>query len=196
MDVPTVVSFSSLQQHSAEQIVDIQVPGTLGDHGGLQGFHPRQGWRSVEQLVDILVPGGGLQTNKPTNKHTNQPTNKQRRRDRRLRMCWRHEQLTLQMALAAALHHRRSQETARAEATKNSLRSQTNNVAGDTELFSLFEDELSGRRPEAFAELRPQDRVERHTVEYISASPTFRSSMCLCRRWGTSWWNSCRGWTL
>ena len=30
-----------------------------------------------------------------------------RRRDRRLRMHWRHEQLTLQMALAAALHHSR-----------------------------------------------------------------------------------------
>ena len=48
-----------------------------------------------------------------------------RRRDRRLRMHWRHEQLSLQMALAAALHHsrdvgpvtnnaRRSQRTARA----------------------------------------------------------------------------------
>ena len=30
-----------------------------------------------------------------------------RRRDRRLRIHWRHEQLTLQMALAAALHHSR-----------------------------------------------------------------------------------------
>ena len=30
-----------------------------------------------------------------------------RRRDRRLRMHWRHEQLTLRVALAAALHHSR-----------------------------------------------------------------------------------------
>ena len=30
-----------------------------------------------------------------------------RRRQRRLRMHWRHEQLTLQMAVAAALHHSR-----------------------------------------------------------------------------------------
>ena len=48
-----------------------------------------------------------------------------RRRDRRLRMHWRHEQLTLQMALAAAIHYSRdvgpasynaprSQRTARA----------------------------------------------------------------------------------
>ena len=50
-----------------------------------------------------------------------------RRRDSRLRMHWRHEQLALQMALAAALHHSRdvgpvsyngvrSQRTARAGA--------------------------------------------------------------------------------
>ena len=96
-----------------------------------------------------------------------------RRRDRRLRMHWRHEQLTLQMALAAALHHSRdvgpvsynalrSQRTARAVATNNAMRSQKNSVAGDTEFFSLYEDELSGRRPEASAELRPQDCVKRH----------------------------------
>ena len=73
------------------------------------------------------------------------------RRDRRLRMHWRHEQLTLQMALAAALHHSRDvgpvtynalQKIARAEATNNAPRSQMSSVAGDTEFFSLFEDEL------------------------------------------------------
>ena len=63
-----------------------------------------------------------------------------RRRDRRLRMLWRHEQLTLQMALAAALHHRRDVGSV----TYNALRSQKNNVAWDTEFFSLSEDELSG----------------------------------------------------
>ena len=42
VEVLTVVSYSSLQQQSAEQNVDIPVPGTRGDHGGLQGFHPRQ----------------------------------------------------------------------------------------------------------------------------------------------------------
>ena len=67
------------------------------------------------------------------------------------------------MALAAALRHSRdaepvtynalrSQKTARAEATNNALRSQKNSVAGDTEFFSLFEEELRGERPEAFAE--------------------------------------------
>ena len=70
--VPTVVSYSSLQQLTAEQIVDIPVPG--GDGGGgrgsLQGFPPRQNSAAlhVEQTVDIPVPGrageggrGGLQ---------------------------------------------------------------------------------------------------------------------------------------
>ena len=42
-----------------------------------------------------------------------------RRRDRRLRMHWRHEQLTLQMALAAALHHSRDV----GPVTNNALRS-------------------------------------------------------------------------
>ena len=40
-------------------------------------------------------------------------------------------------------------------------------TAGDAEPFSLYEDELSGERPEAFAEPRPQDRLKRHTVEHI-----------------------------
>ena len=58
VEVPTVVSHSSLQQ-SAEHNVDIPVPGTPGDHGGLQGFHPRQGSlsRTAEHIVDIPVGG-------------------------------------------------------------------------------------------------------------------------------------------
>ena len=52
--------FFFLQQQSAEQIIDIPVPGTRGDHGGLQGFHPRQRslQRTVEQTVDIPADGG------------------------------------------------------------------------------------------------------------------------------------------
>ena len=70
--VPTVVSYSSLQQLTAEQIVDIPVPGGDGGggRGGLQGSLPRQNSAAlhVEQTVDIPVPGrageggrGGLQ---------------------------------------------------------------------------------------------------------------------------------------
>ena len=101
-----------------------------------------------------------------------------RRRQRRLRMHWRHEQLTLQMALAAAFHHSRdvgpesynalrSQRTARAEATNNALRSQRTSVARDTEFFSLYEEELGGTRPDRLAGVRPQARVLQRTVEQI-----------------------------
>ena len=41
VEVPTVVSLSSLQQPSAEQIIDIPVPRTRGDQGGLQRFSPQ-----------------------------------------------------------------------------------------------------------------------------------------------------------
>ena len=61
-----------------------------------------------------------------------------RRRDRRLHMHWRHEQLALQMALAAALHHSRDV----GPVTCITLRSQMTSAAGDTEFFSLYEEEL------------------------------------------------------
>ena len=69
VDVPTVVSYSSLQQLTAEQIVDIPVPGCAGGgRGGLQGFLSRQNSAAfyVEQTVDIPVPrSGGLQGSRP-----------------------------------------------------------------------------------------------------------------------------------
>ena len=59
--MPTFVSYIRLQQLSAEQIVDIPVPGGGGGgrSGGLQGSLPRQNSADVhvEQTVDIPVPG-------------------------------------------------------------------------------------------------------------------------------------------
>ena len=65
VEVPTIMSFSSLQQQTAEQIIDIPVPGrggVRGEQGGLQGFSSGQNStaRIVEQNVDIPVPAGGL----------------------------------------------------------------------------------------------------------------------------------------
>ena len=68
VEVLTVVSHSSLQQQSAEQNVDIPVPGTRGEHGGLQGFHLiRPGWaRSRDGLFvhidtqNVLNSFGGM----------------------------------------------------------------------------------------------------------------------------------------
>ena len=78
-------------------------------------------------------------------------------------MHWRHEQLTLQMALAAALHHSRDV----GPVTYNALRSQMSSVAWDTEFFSLYEDELGGTRLDRLYEVRPQERDQRRTVEQI-----------------------------
>ena len=96
----------------------------------------------------------------------------------------RHERMSVAMAPAAATHHSaqrgewrdlneapRGQRTASAEATNDALRSQTTSVAGDTEFFSLYEEELGGTRPDRLYEVRPQGRVQRHTVEQIVESP-------------------------
>ena len=58
VEVPTIVSFSSLQQLTDEQIVDIPVPGCGGGgRGSFQGSHPGQISTAgvAEQIVDILV---------------------------------------------------------------------------------------------------------------------------------------------
>ena len=57
VEVPTIVSFSSLQR-IMEQTVDIPVPQGGGRHADLQGFLRGQSSTGVEQIVDI--PGGGL----------------------------------------------------------------------------------------------------------------------------------------
>ena len=65
VEVPTVVSYSSLLQRTVEQHVDIPVPGGTWRLAGLQGSLPGQSSTapSVEQIVHI--PGGGLQGSRP-----------------------------------------------------------------------------------------------------------------------------------
>ena len=74
VEVPTIISDSSLLQQTVEQNVDIPVLGRGGRNAGLQGFLPRQSSkvqlasqeriseRIVEQIVDSRVVGGGLQS--------------------------------------------------------------------------------------------------------------------------------------
>ena len=63
VEVPTIISYSSLQQRIAEQLIDIPVShdrGGRGGGGGLQGFSQGQGataFRGAE-FVDIPVPPG------------------------------------------------------------------------------------------------------------------------------------------
>ena len=102
-----------------------------------------------------------------------------RRRDRRLRMHWRHEQLTLQMALAAALHHsrdvgpvtyKRSTEPEDCQGGGHEQRSAEPDVEcgrGSRALLVGMKIELGGTRPDRMYEVRPQERVQRHTVGQI-----------------------------
>ena len=63
VEVPTIISYSSLLQRTAEQIVVIPVPDRGGRNVGLQGFPPRQSStaqlasqkRSSEQIVEQIV---------------------------------------------------------------------------------------------------------------------------------------------
>ena len=72
VEVPTVLTFSFIQQRTAEQIIDLPVPRTRGPLGGLQGSLPSQGsQRTGEQIADIPVPRtrglhGGLQVSPPS----------------------------------------------------------------------------------------------------------------------------------
>ena len=95
--------------------------------------------------------------------------------------------MSVVMALAEARHHTapRGLKTARAEATYDALRSQRTSVAGDTEFFSLYEEELGGTRLDRLAGYSGTPRST------LSAScPPCRLSMLLCRRWGRSCWTS------
>ena len=69
VEVPTVLSYSSLQQLVVEQTVDIPVPGRSGGggRGGLQGFSGQGSTASSgADRVDIPVPrSGGLQGSRP-----------------------------------------------------------------------------------------------------------------------------------
>ena len=96
------------------------------------------------------------------------------RRERRLRAYLKYARMSVAMALAEARHHPapRGQTTARAEATNDAPRSQTTSVAGDTEFFALCEEEVGGTRPDGLHEVRPQERVQRRTVEHSLFLPT------------------------
>ena len=90
-----------------------------------------------------------------------------------MRAAWRHEQLSVRMALAAAQHH--SAPKCAGPETHEAPRGQmTARAAAGAQLFCLDVDEAPaarGSRPDRLAEVRPQERVQRHTVEQIVAAP-------------------------
>ena len=101
----------------------------------------------------------------------------ERRRGRRLRAAWRHEQQSIAQAHAVFSHHSapRRQTMARArgwvrDGVHGHVPEEPTPQAAGTEYFSLdIDDVLAARlRPGVLAELRPQERVLRHTVEHIT----------------------------
>ena len=84
-------------------------------------------------------------------------------------------------SLSAATHHSydkvaagakydglRAQTTDRAgEAAHRAPRRQRTRAAGEAVFFELFEEDTTGVRPGVLAEPRPQERVQRHTMEHI-----------------------------
>ena len=85
------------------------------------------------------------------------------------------------MALSAAAHHSydkvaagvkhdglRAQTTDRArEAAHRAPQRQRTRAAGEAVIFELFDEDTAGMRPGVLAEPRPQERVQRHTMEHI-----------------------------
>ena len=98
-----------------------------------------------------------------------------------LRSWWRHEQQSVALALSAAAHHSfdkvaagvthdglRAQKTDRAgEAAHRAPQRQRTRAAGEAVIFELFDEDTAGLRPGVLAEPRPQERVQRHTMEHI-----------------------------
>ena len=83
-----------------------------------------------------------------------------------------HERMSVAMALAEKLHHSAQRpEMARAgeeESELNFTAAVRTTPPPQPVLFSLFDEEPGGRRPASLAEPpRPQERVQRHTVEHI-----------------------------
>ena len=103
-----------------------------------------------------------------------------RRRERRLRMHWRHEQLTLRMVLATVEHHsygatRRQLTATRTRAEERETYSAPRRqepplpaVTTGTQYFTLDDERVpvTGLRPTCLVEpWGPQERVSRHTME-------------------------------
>ena len=106
--------------------------------------------------------------------------NARRWRERRLRSMLRHERMSVAMALAESTHHSaQRQKTATAgKGVRVELhgddQEQLPSQAAGAQHFCLDLDEApaaGGSRPDRLFEVRPQVRVQRHTVDQVIAAP-------------------------
>ena len=100
----------------------------------------------------------------------------QRRRQRRLRSWLRHERMTVAMAPAERTHHSsRGQKVARTGVwgrEMNYTATIRDHPPPQPELFSLYEEEPGGSRPDRLSEVTPQDRDLRRTGDqFVDAVP-------------------------
>ena len=77
------------------------------------------------------------------------------RRERRLRSWWRHEQQSVRAALPCVTAVMWDQERT---------------TPHEPELFQLFEEELGGTRTDRLSDVRPQEAVQRRTVEQLAVA--------------------------
>ena len=129
-----------------------------------------------------------------------------RRRQRRLRRWLRHERLSAATALAENNHHSAPRRPTMAKA-RGEESDEMNNATGQkshrfreqarcTPLWTTTGTSLPpGRHFSLRCGRRPGfSGTPRRTSSISCRTCTF--SMCLCRSWGTRWWNSCRRSTL
>ena len=77
--------------------------------------------------------------------------------------------MTVAMALAEMTHHTATRGPKMARAGEEGHEEyDAPRRHKHPELFKLFEEEPGGVRPEAFAEPRPQERIQRHTMEQLA----------------------------
>ena len=112
----------------------------------------------------------------------------------------RHEQQSIAAALATFTHHPvlRGQKTSRSE--RRGMRTSTTRH-GDRrpppqpELFDLsVDEEPGGVRRDRLAGVRPQERIQRNTVEQFDDSAPDVPSLDGLVLWLSSWWTSSPSW--
>ena len=91
-----------------------------------------------------------------------------RRRERRLRSAWRHEQLSVAMALAGAAHHSAQPNAALRGQKPGTRAKEGDKSARSTKPYGDRRDFPPGMRPALLVGVPPQGHVKRHFAEHLA----------------------------